>query len=245
MPSQLETIANETNSKNSLDTKQGLLTRNISRIGKYLRNEVIVLAILVLFSGCSTLEDTGSTPLEVGYEYWNFSSIGYEHETHPDDKSFLTGSPGSTEIKHGHFLKISNRIYLNESSPRFYGELALLAGYGEDRHKNDNDPRPIGNHSAVYSKIFPVAPQIGLGAEYQIVEGFDVGAEVTATVFFVENGWDRWGEDESADKDTKFLYNVGPVIKYRFNDDWSLKLKVAKSIGDDSWSLSVGIAFDL
>ena len=71
-----------------------------------------VAASVVVLAGCEHIGGSFETrtSLDVGYQYLSFKGVSYEHDTHPDDTSFLSGSAGETEIDEGQALKAAARL---------------------------------------------------------------------------------------------------------------------------------------
>jgi len=170
--------------------------------------------------------------LYLGYEYHNFGGKRVEHATHPDDAGFLTGSAGTTEFKDGHFFKVSEVGGFGEEydEPYYYWQVSALVGVGDDRKKNENDYRSTGHHSEIYTKVFPLAPQVGVGVDYKVSENFWIGGEVSATAFYRESGWRRHGHDENSETEWEYFVNIGPTFKL---ED-----------GDRFWRLQAGVGTD-
>ena len=197
----------------------------------------ISLAVILGVSGCNSTDKSTYG----GFEYWRFSGLKHHHKTHPDDQGFLSGDAGSTEIKNGYFFNLSVNKDFGNNKINPYGTLGFLLGYAEDRKKNENDNRPDSSCSKIYSKIFPIAPQAGIGLETSLNEDTKLGVEATGTIFWIEHGWDRWGEDEASDHETKLFYNIGPVLKIHSSPYSETKIKWA--IGNGGWVASIGLCF--
>jgi len=197
----------------------------------------LVLASILAISGCSILENKKTN---LGFEYWNFPDLKHKHETHPGDKGFLFGDAGSTELKKEYFLNMNFQKDFGDEKFNPYGTVGFLLGYSRHAKKNENDLRPTGHHSGIYSKIFPLAPQLGVGIESKLNEGLSLGAEATSTVFWIDHGWDRFGKDESSDKETKVLYNIGPILKLNYGNGSGIKLKWAAG-NERTWVASLGL----
>lgn len=222
------------------------------KVRNYIVGGIISLGVGV-FQGCRYIR-----PDVIGYEYWNFGdNFKHEHKTHPDDQSFLIGDAGATNLRRAHFLKLGSRSYIgegveglldssdsNENPLRFYWGDSLLLGYGRDEHKNRNDPRPTGHHSAIYTKVFPIAPQIEAGTEYSLTERLKAGVGISGTMFFVKSGWDRFDEDQTTEHSQKFFINLGPTIRYELSPSDkgpSFEINTLKNINGGAWSAFIGL----
>jgi hypothetical protein len=176
--------------------------------------------------------------LFVGYEYRSFDTVVYEHETHPQDASFLTGSPGSTEIDDGHFLAMGLRGEIRSlfGVPlEIFADVGFLASGTRDEHQNDNDPRPPENGSFVYSKLDPCGAEVAVGAQYRLFGNrLGIGGEGNWAWIPVEHGWDRFGEDEKADSEALSLFSAGPKLSYRASDWAALEVSYLFGLGKQS-----------
>jgi len=170
-------------------------------------------------------------------QYWNLGdAYAYQHTTHPDD-FFLSGSPGTTRVKNVFMFGMGAEFSGELSHTEPYARISVLAAFGRDEHKNDNDPRPIGSHSAVYSQAFPVAPQISAGARiYPLKDKFYIAPELSATLISMESGWNRFDEDEHANRASKVFVNGGIKLGYKKK---SLKWEIGflKGVGNDSFCI--------
>ncbi len=207
---------------------------------------LLLLAVLVLvLVGCARVTPETS----VGYEYRQFD-IEHQHQTHPDDAGFLEGdNAGTTRIRRSHWLKLTGRVVQEEllgvkRLESYEGISGLLAVSGSrDEKKNENDPRPYGSHSAIYSEVFPFAPQVSTGLRYRITDRLAIGPEATATYFRIEHGWNRYGKDESSASEDVFSLGVGPVVSYRLVEDLTLEGRVAAET--EGWSAGLGLVWQI
>lgn len=135
------------------------------------------------------------------------------HETHPDDLVFLTGSAGTTD------LKTVNVTMANLSLQRAIGTkrrgMRYLVRYtfkypasreGKLEAQNENDFRPATEGSFVYTKIDGMNPahELGAGVSFERLSrsGLRYSLQPMIMVGYwkmkFEKGWDRFGKDETA-----------------------------------------------
>jgi hypothetical protein len=203
------------------------------------------LAGLLAVAGCRSYStdnkyygSSSDLVVNTGFEYWNFSGLKHHHKTHPDDRAFLEGDAGDTKIKSGYFFNVNAQKNLGDENFNPYVFGGVLLGYGRDEKKNENDPRPTGSEARIYSDVFPLAPQVGVGVDTRLSSGLILGAEATGNIFWIRHGWNRFGEDERSANETKFLYNIGPVLKIDTHDGGGFKFKAAA--GNDNWVFNIG-----
>jgi len=182
------------------------------------KSNLLALAVaLVIIAGCSALNAKPGGYL--GYEHRAFKQVKHQHVTHPGD-TFLHGSPGSTSVSSGDFARLGIRVTSRDTLLEkldVYWDVGMLAGGGSDNHQNDNDSRQKGHESRVYSKVFPVAPELALGTRYFLTDNLTVGGELNWTYLNIEHGWDRFDSDQKAGSKSISLLNVGPTVGYAFD----------------------------
>ena len=184
----------------------------------------------------------------IEYEYWILGDeFKYEHKTHPADQVFLDGGPGETSIKSAHALKVgmdvSKKLGKNGLFEPYIGGAGMYV-FGEDRQDNDNDPRPSGKNSRVYSKLFPLAPQFEAGLKLNPFKKFSVAASSSTTYLIVEHGWDRFGKDQEASNESKIFFNVGGKLEYLCDDFWKIGGGYSKGINSESSYFSFGASYN-
>lgn len=206
----------------------------------------VVLAVMVMaviFTGCASLDGARRDTL-VSAEYRNIN-VDHKHKTHPDDAGFLEGDAGSTDIKNAYFVAFTGRLTkekVSDTKVDVYVEGSILVGGGQEKKKNENDPRPTGNHSEIYSKVFPIAPEVATGVRYNVTNKFAVGAEVSAAYFWVEHGWNRFGKDDKSDTEGLAVFNVGPKLTWKLSED--MFLEAGAGFGNsETYSIGVGYRF--
>jgi len=183
-----------------------------------------VAASVVVLAGCEHIGGSFETrtSLDVGYQYLSFKGVSYEHDTHPDDTSFLSGSAGETEIDEGQALKAAARLKVgNPAGIEAYGGLGFLLLDARDESRNENETRPSGSESRIYSEVYPFSPLIEAGVRRYLDLGADLkgygGLAAQYNAFWVEHGWNRFGEDEDAKDETVHSVAFGPELGLQIN----------------------------
>lgn len=181
------------------------------------RNSLVLAAVFACICGCSRFNAQPGAYL--GYEHRAFDKVTHQHQTHPDD-TFLGGSPGSTDVSSGNFARLGMRMTSRGAvleALDVYWDVGILLGGGSDSHKNDNDSRPKGHEARVYSKVFPIAPELVLGTRYFFTDRLSVGGELNWAYLNIEHGWDRFGKDDKSSSKSLFPLTVGPTLGYAFD----------------------------
>jgi hypothetical protein len=137
------------------------------------------------------------------------------HQNHPDDAVFLTGSPGTTVLEEIHVNTV--QIQVGVIHPLGYSNMGFLANYvaevpisfdGRVEQQQANDPRPPGNGSFIYTMLADVGIghlfSTGLSFATRISEGENIWLEtqgllvVGRSTMTFEKGWSRFGQDQAA-----------------------------------------------
>lgn len=186
---------------------------------------MLQIAVFSLLIGCQSNMPSGPT---VELQYWMFDE-NYNHDTHPDDKGFLVGRAGETGVESSVALAVKWEQYLTKDDaegPYFSlnGGGLFVLGSGEEKRKNDNDWRPKGQHSEIYSRIDPaMGPMVGLDAGWAFAEIVQIGVSLDATLLRVDHGWNRFGSYDSVKREWKTFLMFGPEIRI-LQDDFSVFL---------------------
>jgi hypothetical protein len=97
---------------------------------------------------------------------------------------------------------------------------ALIIGDAEEKRKNDNDPRPIGEHSEIYSRIDPgVWPLIGVDVGWKFNKAFYLGLSADMAWLRVDHGWNRFGSYDPDEREWKAFVSAGPEVRLFFGDN--------------------------
>lgn len=154
--------------------------------------------------------------LEIGWKYFNIQH-DFSHNTHKDDyflsKAGTPGSAGTTTISGANFFAIG----LGYESPRFNSfafQLSAggLIGSNRDGKQNVNDPRPAANGAFVYSEA-----NYGIYASAALpyhIQAFYIGPEVQIALIKIDDGWDRFGSDESTSSSWEAYPSAGGKIGF-------------------------------
>ena len=156
-----------------------------------------------------------------GYHPLNLKNTTFAHRDNPGDP-FLSGGAGTTSVDGiSHFAFLGFRY----QTPPFGKNWSLnfdvggLMGGRRDDHQNADDPRPAANGSFVYSEDhFGVLG--GVGLSYNL-NRWSLGVQAEADGIFIDNGWDRFNQDQSEKKRLDWLFSVGPKVGYRFTENVS------------------------
>lgn len=159
----------------------------------------------------------------VELQYWMFDE-SYDHDSHPDDQAFLEGRAGETELKDAFALALKWEFPVIEPDELrgpylSFNAGALLITDAEDKRKNDNDPRPTGQHSEIYSRIEPnIGPQVGADLSWIASKSFQIGVSLDATWLRIDHGWNRHDSYESDEREWKTFLTVGPEFRLLRDD---------------------------
>ena len=209
----------------------------------WMKTPVLVLPLAFgLVCGCSS--QSARFGGYVGYEHREFKSVEHEHVTHPDDRAFLLGSPGTTGVASGEFARLGVRLASRDQLMEHLelkADVGMLAGGARDEKQNENDPRPADQGSFIYSELYPVAPEVAVGARYFVAPKLALGLDLNWAHLFVEHGWDRFGDDEKTDTDGVSAVSLGPTVAYSFG---SVECELGAGFpvaGDGGWMIHLTI----
>ena len=199
-------------------------------------------------SGFSVAGVNIDTAVRGSYRFWDFGDeFKFEHKTHPDDADFLEGSPGSTAIDKAHMLGVDLEAFVPIGNFEPYAGAGALFVFGRDEHQNDNDFRPSGRGSMVYSDIFPAAPHFNSGVRFYpfkdgkgFLEKLSLSGEVEGAYFEVEHGWNRFGKDDRVKDESKFFLNAGAIVGYKLYDNIDLNLGYHHGLNSESNVFTIG-----
>lgn len=156
--------------------------------------------------------------LGVGASYFSFNPnlpAGLvEHETHPDDQVFLTGSAGETDLDPVKvtLLNVHATVARDKGpggSVQWVGDLVLhlpLSEEGREEVQNANDHRPPEEGAYIYTEVEDIDPavEIGFGASYHGHFSERVEYTLRPMVYLgywsmtFDSGWTRFNEDQTA-----------------------------------------------
>jgi hypothetical protein len=157
--------------------------------------------------------------LDAGISYFSFDpNLPNDlemHNTHPDDRSFLSGSAGTTPLDE------VNLTFLDLSLRRTWGivkgpddgwdwglgyVLKVPVGEtGRSHRQNENDYRPATEGSFIYTELSDVSPahEVECSLRYwwfannEILWAIEPAVSVGYWDMTFEKGWDRFGLDEA------------------------------------------------
>lgn len=137
------------------------------------------------------------------------------HNTHPDDRAFMSGSPGDT------MLDKVEVTFLDLSLERTWG-IAKQSDHGWEwgigytlkvpidekgrvEKQNENDPRPPTEGSFIYTEMAEINPahEVGVSLRYwwagsrRLISAITPHLAVGYWQMAFEKGWDRFGRDEA------------------------------------------------
>ncbi len=165
------------------------------------------------------------------------------HNTHVDDRPFMTGSPGDTDLSKVDmtFLNLSlGYIWPLESQVTYGWDWGVsyvlkipLEEDGREEKQNENDPRPPTEGSFIYTTITDVQPQheVGVNLSYWWASG-ELRYSITPSVYIgywqmaFEKGWDRFGQDQAEQASDAKGFSISPQIEVSIGTP-SLKLAVS------------------
>ena len=189
-----------------------------------MKHVLLAAFVCMLIGSLATLaEARGGLSLEL--QYWTFDE-SFDHDTHPDDQSFLQGRAGETSLGNPLAVALQYTYIVTEKKDGLYASLnggVLLIGNAEEKRKNDNDSRSLGSHSEIYSRIEPtIGPLVGFDLGWKFSGKFYVGASLDASWISIEHGWNRYGEYQSEKDEWKAYVSAGPEFRYYFNESVSV-----------------------
>lgn len=155
------------------------------------------------------------------------------HPTHPDDRSFMIGYPGTTDldevymtflnIEVGHNWPITTQIDYRWEWGVSYVLKVPVSEDGREEKKNENDTRPATESSFIYTELSDVSCQheIGLKATYWQSIGSDkFRFSITPGLYLgywqmaFEKGWDRFGRDQAEAESDASGFSISPQIAF-------------------------------
>ena len=133
------------------------------------------------------------------------------HENHPDDRSFLSGNAGSTDLEEVTLTLLNTSIELDLDLGESGGsELRLvynlkvpLTEEGRREKQQENDPRPPREGSFIFTQVERMEPAHEIGAGFGQTAGERVQVWLSPMLFLgywqisFSRGWDRFGSDET------------------------------------------------
>jgi hypothetical protein len=161
------------------------------------------------------------------YMFWDVRGLDLfrrEHATHPGDLPFVNpGSPGTTELKRLHVFKLN--IELGGIVGRWepwghFGFCYVLDA--EDRKQARNDPRPPGQATEIFSRLYSnAAYSVDTGFTYFFHPKFGMGPIFSGTRVQVQHGWKRQG-DEEATRGMEVVWQTGICFTFKAEKTWLL-----------------------
>lgn len=155
------------------------------------------------------------------------------HSTHPDDRSFMSGSPGSTKLDDvditflnlevGHNWPISKQVDYRWEWGVSYVLKVPLSDDGRNEKQNENDTRPAAEGSFIYTKLSDVSCQheVGLKAIYwQSIDSDKFRFSITPGLYLgywqmtFDRGWNRFGHDQAEWKSDASGFSISPQIAF-------------------------------
>jgi hypothetical protein len=158
----------------------------------------------------------------LGYRAINIRDT-YAHDTHPDDfflpNANVPGSAGTTTIDGtSSFALVGFRFQpapIEQVWTLNFDAGALLGGQRDD-HQNVNDPRPPSNGAFIYEEA-RFGMMFGTGASYNF-HRLSLGLQAEVYGVFVDRGWDRYSQDQSANTKLDWEFGIGPKVGFRFSE---------------------------
>jgi len=155
------------------------------------------------------------------------------HSTHPDDRSFMSGSPGNTKldevdmtflnIEVGHNWPIQTRAEYRWEWGLSYVLKVPVSEDGREEKKNENDTRPATESSFIYTELSDVSCQheVGIKATYwQAFGGNKLYFSITPGLYLgywqmaFAKGWDRFGRDQAEAESDASGFSISPQIAF-------------------------------
>lgn len=199
---------------------------------------IVFVALVVLVPSVRAAESAASGPngwmVSTGVSYYQFDpNLPNDlnmHNTHPDDKSFLEGSAGVTE------LDTVKATFLDLSAKRIWGivkgtesgwqwgldyVLKIPVGQsGRAEKQNENDYRPATEGSFIYTSITDLQPahEVGVSLHYWWVAGDELFCTLIPSLHIgywqmsFEKGWDRFGKDEAEQSSGAKGVSISPQL---------------------------------
>ena len=190
---------------------------------------MIASVLVTLKPAISHAQDvTSGVRVIVGYEYLGLHE-SYAHNTNPADNFLpnanVPGSAGTTTLNSGSFFKVGIGYEVGIAPATSISlDAGLLAGNSRSQQQNANDSRPAANAAFVYSDA-----SLGFFVEAAVlrhVNKFYWGLSAQLAGVSVDNGWNRFGSDQTQSKVIAMYPSVGPKIGYAFTDNVAAELTV-------------------
>jgi hypothetical protein len=188
----------------------------------------MLIAALALASLPSRAQDAeeGFRAL-LGYKSLKLSDHEFSHNTHPDD-SFLSnanvpGSAGATDVGGRlHFAEfgVGYQFHLWDNFALTLDAAGLIGG-ARDGRQSINDSRTPDTATQIYSEAR--WGTYGAASLVYYFHHFYFGAEAELTGVLIENGWNRFGDDEAQHTTFDLQPSGGPKIGYSFTRDISVE----------------------
>lgn len=210
---------------------------------KYLAAVILYSSVLVARSVQATPEQEQSTvdikgwSVDAGVSYFNMDPDLPQdltiHSTHPDDRSFMSGSAGSTkldevdmtflnlEVKYNFLIPITKKTFW-KLEPSYVLKVPV-SEEGRARKQNENDTRPAVEGSFIYTELSDVSLQheIGVKASFNSsISGTKAHYSITPSIYLgywqmsFEKGWDRFGRDETEYTSDADGFSISPQIAF-------------------------------
>ncbi|MCI5122661.1 MAG: hypothetical protein D3908_16040 [Candidatus Electrothrix sp. AUS4] len=155
------------------------------------------------------------------------------HSTHPDDRSFMSGSPGSTKLDDvditffnleiGHSWPVTIELSDNLMWGVSYVLKVPVSEDGREEKKNENDTRPATESSFIYTELSDVSCQHEVGIKvtwWQAVSNTDFQYSITPGLYLgywqmaFAKGWDRFGRDQVEAESDAGGFSISPQIAF-------------------------------
>lgn len=162
------------------------------------------------------------------------------HDNHPDDAIFLTGSPGTTDLRNADINAVELEVGLayrlgfrNFAVIAMYVPKIPISSSGRLEIQQINDPRPPAMGSFIYSQFGDVgvghAARTGLAFAVRLSEGSDWWLETQGLVdlgrwdMTFQKGWSRFGRDQPAIVSEATGFEISPQVRVALaTGAWSL-----------------------
>lgn len=155
------------------------------------------------------------------------------HSTHPNDRSFMSGSPGNTKLDEVNMTFLNIEVGHNWPNPGEIGENVSwgisyvlkvpVSEDGREEKKNENDTRPAAESSFIYTELSDVSCQHEIGIKatwWQVVNKTDFKYSITPGLYLgywqmaFAKGWDRNGRDQVEAESDASGFSISPQIAF-------------------------------
>jgi hypothetical protein len=200
------------------------------------KTAVFVAIYLIIFSTYTAQADEGEPGwfINAGISYIqldpNLPRDLINHTTHPDDQSFMSGSPGSTDLKKvditflnlsfGYSWPLETQIKYGKDWGIFYTVKIPVEKNGTEEKQNQNDPRPPTEGSFIYTEITEVNVQHEVGTNFMFwweINGLRYTITPRLNIGYwqmsFEKGWNRFGRHQAEQYSDAKGISISPQLE--------------------------------